>query len=647
MGSLRDLKLTTRLALLVGVFTLAFGAFAYVSFSTLERVRVGGPVYEQISSGKELIADILPPPAYIIEAYLLSLQLSTEKDRGAIGAATLRSKALKDEYEERHGHWQRALPEGPLRQAMVVRAHRPAQEFFALRDRELLPAVASGDLPRAQEIARGPLKMLYEEHRTAIDEAVRLANKQNEEHERNSATELARSAQVLKGLTAMVAALLLVLAWFVRDLGQSLARRVGQVAAEAQRAADGDLTISFKVEGEDEVGQMARAVQQMSGGLASLVGRVKQSSVDLLSTATQIAAASTEQSATMAGLGASTTEVASASREISTTSQELLETMTQVNDLASGASQRAEEGRQALGEMEHTMANLAEASGSISAKLSTIRERAVDISGVVTTITKVADQTNLLSVNAAIEAEKAGEYGRGFLVLAREIRRLADQTAISTLDIERIVRTMQAAVTAGVMEMDKFSDEMRSSRERVGRVGRQLGEVIAQVQAVLARFENVSEGMRNQSEGARQISVSMGQLTESMRQMTASLKEFNNATVTMRDAISGLKQEIVRYKVAGLSRRLPCSSCSSRRTSRPTLSPRSTSSRSSLASTSARSTTPPPGSPASATSGARSSPSSTSALASATAPPPLPSAPASPSSARGALAPSSASSPNR
>ena len=83
----------------MSTFTLAFGAFAYVSFSTLERVRVGGPVYEQISSGKELIADILPPPAYIIEAYLLSLQLSTEKERGAIGAATLRSKALKDEYE--------------------------------------------------------------------------------------------------------------------------------------------------------------------------------------------------------------------------------------------------------------------------------------------------------------------------------------------------------------------------------------------------------------------------------------------------------------------------------------------------------------------------------------------------------------------
>src|SRR4030095_7834329 len=98
--------------------------------------------------------------------------------------------------------------------------------------------------------------------------------------------------------------------------------------------------------------------------------------------------------------------------------------------------------------MSATMERLAKSTGSISTKLGVIREKASDINGVVTTITKVADQTNLLSVNAAIEAEKAGEYGLGFLVVAREIRRLADQSAVATLDIEQMVRQMQAAVSA-------------------------------------------------------------------------------------------------------------------------------------------------------------------------------------------------------
>src|SRR6202007_2042888 len=99
--------------------------------------------------------------------------------------------------------------------------------------------------------------------------------------------------------------------------------------------------------------------------------------------------------------------------------------------------------------MEETMRHVMEAATSINAKLSVLNEKAGNINQVVITITKVADQTNLLSLNAAIEAEKAGEYGRGFAVVATEIRRLADQTAVATYDIEQMVKEIQSAVAAG------------------------------------------------------------------------------------------------------------------------------------------------------------------------------------------------------
>nr|WP_304949706.1 methyl-accepting chemotaxis protein [Verrucomicrobium spinosum] len=111
----------------------------------------------------------------------------------------------------------------------------------------------------------------------------------------------------------------------------------------------------------------------------------------------------------------------------------------------------------------------------------------------VTTITKVADQTNLLSLNAAIEAEKAGEYGRGFAVVATEIRRLADQTAVATSDIEQMVKEMQSAVSAGVMGMDRFSEEVRRGAEVVDQVGTQLTEIIEKVQTLTPSFETVNE----------------------------------------------------------------------------------------------------------------------------------------------------------
>src|SRR5262249_32710651 len=164
------------------------------------------------------------------------------------------------------------------------------------------------------------------------------------------------------------------------------------------------------------------------------------------------------------------------------------------------------------------MKHLVDSTDSISSKLAVIREKAENINMVVTTITKVADQTNLLSINAAIEAEKAGEYGRGFLVVAREIRRLADQTAVATLDIENIVRLMQDAVSAGVMQMDKFSGEVRGGGQRIAEVSDQIAQIIEEVQALSGRFQAVNEGMRNQSLGAEQINEAMGPVTAGTQQ---------------------------------------------------------------------------------------------------------------------------------
>ena len=190
--------------------------------------------------------------------------------------------------------------------------------------------------------------------------------------------------------------------------------------------------------------------------------------------------------------------------------------------------------------MSLTMRSLEASTESIKAKLSVISERAANINLVVTTITKVADQTNLLSINAAIEAEKAGEYGLGFLVVAREIRRLADQTAVATLDIENIVRHMQDAVSAGVMQMDKFSGEVRGGVQRVAEISGQTGQIIQEVQTLSERFQAVHAGMRDQSQGAEQINEAMVQLTDGARQTQVALEEFHKAAAHLRESVEML-----------------------------------------------------------------------------------------------------------
>jgi methyl-accepting chemotaxis protein WspA len=319
--------------------------------------------------------------------------------------------------------------------------------------------------------------------------------------------------------------------------------------AVAQQVAGGDLRAAVDVTTDDETGALLASIEKMTGDLRGLIGRIQHSSVALMSTATAIQATASEQQQVINDYGASTSQAVAAVKQISVTSQELVRTMTEVNDMAGRTGTMAADGREDLAGMDATMRTLAESTSSFGAKLATISERAATINLAVTTITKVADQTNLLSINAAIEAEKAGEYGLGFLVVAREIRRLADQTAVASLDIERMVKEMQYAVSAGVMEMDKFSEQVRAGVHEIGAVSGKLGEIIEAVQGISGRFGQVTEGMRAQSQGAEQIREAMVRLAEGATRTAGALQDFNSATVHLREAVGDLKEEVSRFTI--------------------------------------------------------------------------------------------------
>ena len=214
-----------------------------------------------------------------------------------------------------------------------------------------------------------------------------------------------------------------------------------------------------------------------------------------------------------------------------------------MNEVSTGAEQYAglaDSGQVGLTHMEATMQQVVDAAAAINAKLAVLSEKAGTITQVVTTITRVADQTNLLSLNAAIEAEKAGEYGRGFAIVATEIRRLADQTAVATFDIDQIVKEIQSAVSAGVMGMDKFSQEVRRGMQEVQQVGGQLSQIIQQVQALAPRVESVTEGMQAQMTGTAQISEALMQLSGAAQQTVASMRHSSEAMDDLHQVASSL-----------------------------------------------------------------------------------------------------------
>lgn len=328
-------------------------------------------------------------------------------------------------------------------------------------------------------------------------------------------------------------------------------RPLNWIIAELQELTrgEGDLTKRLELKTNDELGTVARLFNLFLDRLQAMVSQIQRSGIQVTSSSTELAATAKQQEVTMQTQMESTTRVVHAIQEISGMIADLTHTMQQVASMSAETAEFAGHGQADLARMDGAMQHMEQASRAISGKLQAIHEKAENITTVVTTISKVADQTNLLSLNAAIEAEKAGDFGRGFTVVAREIRRLADQTALATLDIEQMVKEMQTAVSAGVMEMDKFIAQVRHSAEDVGKIGDQLTRIIDQVQAVLPQFEDVNVAMNQQSEHTNQINTAMTALGEEMLQTTVALQESFLAIEQLNDAARGLQQEVSRFKV--------------------------------------------------------------------------------------------------
>ncbi|MFZ9059960.1 MAG: methyl-accepting chemotaxis protein [Steroidobacteraceae bacterium] len=354
-------------------------------------------------------------------------------------------------------------------------------------------------------------------------------------------------AEVLKTLLVIVAGLI-VAAAIAYVFTRALVGRVETAAGTAEKVAGGDLTVRVEAEGSDETGVLLSSLRHMVDSLGGLLGRLKSSSVQLLSTANEITAASHKQEQINNDIGASTSEIAASTSEISATAQELLGVMREVSASSGTTAEVAAAGRTDLDSLQETMQGLLAATSSIAERLEVMAQRAESIGTVVTTITKVADQTNLLSLNAAIEAEKAGEYGAGFAVVSREIRRLADQAAVATLDIGRLVGEVQESVSSGVAEMSRFTARVRDGVREVTALSTQLGTVIEGVESLKPRFDAAHRGMEAQAAGAGQINDAMLQLRDIALLSGESSQATRAASAQLLAAVEDLKTEIARFR---------------------------------------------------------------------------------------------------
>lgn len=480
-----------------------------------------------------------------VDSYVTSQQLVGLSSRRELTAADLAEfKSFEERLKQYMASYQNTIND-PDDQTALDTFRRLEEDYIKILD-QVLEAYRQKNYDEAERLVNDVLTPAWVNGRLHLNGVIER-NRESAESATNdivSAVATAKGSMVVSLLLAIVAAGICGLL-----LLRAITAPVQRVVHALDKLRSGDLSMRLSLDRKDEFGSIETGFNEMAEALANLVAQAQRSSVQVTTSVTEIAATSKQQQATATETAATTTEIGATSREIAATSRDLVRTMTEVTSAADQASVLAGSGQQGLARMEETMHQVMGAADLVNAKLAILNEKASNINQMVVTIVKVADQTNLLSLNAAIEAEKAGEYGRGFAVVATEVRRLADQTAVATYDIEQMVREIQSAVSAGVMGMDKFSEEVRRGMFEVQQVGEQLSQIIHQVQALAPRVLMVNEGMQAQATGAEQINQALAQLSDASTQTVESLRQASFAIDELSQVAAGLRGGVSRFKV--------------------------------------------------------------------------------------------------
>lgn len=352
---------------------------------------------------------------------------------------------------------------------------------------------------------------------------------------------------------AIFAAMAIGIAWI---MASRMSRSIRSLARVANFQSRGDIAAAEKIlSGKSSVvaefDELFKAVLLMARSLTRLISALKLRGEDVAERAGRI-------SETSDTLDVIASEEAASTKNAASTGSKILGAAEALNKNARGSAFEvsrtldiARESGESLRLLKNNYDALTAASENVAGKLAVINGNVEKITGIVTTINEVSRQTNLLSLNASIEAEKAGEFGLGFAVVARQIRRLADKTSVASANIENIVRQMQSSVNSGVMEMDRFGAKMRQSSKIIMETADMLARAVSDIEAIGPQFEGIASGIGELSENARRISATMLELSDSSVRARDRISEFR-AAVKSLDAVSvSVLEAVARFKIDG------------------------------------------------------------------------------------------------
>ena len=399
----------------------------------------------------------------------------------------------------------------------------------------LLEAPVAGTGARRKE-----LRELTREFATTTEETVEAAQQLVAERIR-----WFRAAQL--GFGALLGLVLVGVVHVIRGVLQ----RLRLLSEAAVKIAAGELTRSAAVSGRDELAALGQAFDRMTAALRQKIERleallegVRGTVNDLASATTQIAAATQQQAGSSQEQASAVYQTLTAADEVARAADQAAAQAKEVADSAQDSDRAGADGRRALEEAREVLGKAKAHSDAIAAGILSLAERSQAVAEVVSAINDIAEQTNILSINAAIEASRAGEQGKGFQVVAAEVRQLADQSKKATVHARQLLGEIQRLADRAVLATEDGTRSMSAAVEALGRGGTTLDSLLAAISSWAGAAGRISQGASQQAQGLSQISQAVKNISDAANQNLASTRQTDEAARDL-DQLGGRLKQLV------------------------------------------------------------------------------------------------------